>query len=519
VQGIIETIAIEEMLHMGIACNMLVSIGGHPQILTRAPAYPARLPMNIHEGLSVALAPLTRELVLTKFMAIEEPVEHLVDDPDFTPSGTKLIGQFYCELLKSFEHLSPPISTAGQLDLGELGLAGSNLTAPFANDFIIRSLDDVQAGIGLITRQGEGTDTAPFESRGDSGELAHFYQFGEIYHGHKLTTTSPFSYTSPEVVTMPSVRLVSPADDALPASIDFNRAYTSVLAGLDQAWNGGTGGLFDVVFTGMHALSEAAEKLFQGGAGPAFARVDDSGVPVPPPAAGIQPARARDEPHAAVGAVGARVSLTTGAFRPDPSVHVAYFRDLDNWSNFQATPDVRAAINLTYGFFDPWKAFARDASQEQAWTGSLAGDPVRQAVTLLAGRQQQTVEAHYGVPVPLLTILDGFERFGNDGLPDDPDRPQAPRHNMNAAIMWFVLSAFAEACVRLDISAEFWVFYMRAILCGLLNDGLFRGRFTVQGFEATPAGRLAVLQHAQAVADADLPAELRRRYLESEPAR
>jgi hypothetical protein len=90
---------------------------------------------------------------------------------------------------------------------------------------------------------------------------------------------------------------------------------------------------------------------------------------------------------------------------------------------------------------------------------------------------------------------------------------------MNAAIMWFVLSAFAEACVRLDISAEFWVFYMRAILCGLLNDGLFRGRFTVQGFEATPAGRLAVLQHAQAVADADLPAELRRRYLESEPAR
>jgi hypothetical protein len=41
----------------------------------------------------------------------------------------------------------------------------------------------------------------------------------------------------------------------------------------------------------MHALSEAAEKLFQGGAGPAFVRVDDSGVPVPPPAAGIQPAR------------------------------------------------------------------------------------------------------------------------------------------------------------------------------------------------------------------------------------
>ena len=32
-----------------------------------------------------------------------------------------------------------------------------------------------------------------------------------------------------------------------------------------------------------------------------------------------------------------------------------------------------------------------------------------------------------------------------------------PRHNMNAAIMWFVLSAFAEACIRLEISGEFRV--------------------------------------------------------------
>jgi hypothetical protein len=48
---------------------------------------------------------------------------------------------------------------------------------------------------------------------------------------------------------------------------------------------------------------------------------------------------------------------------------------------------------------------------------------------------------------------------------------------------------------------------------------LFRGRLTVQGFEATPEGQLAVCQHAQAVADADLPAELRRRYVESSLAR
>ena len=59
------------MLHMGIACNLLASIGGQPVILQRAPRYPTVLPKDIHKGLSVALAPLTRELVLKTFMAID----------------------------------------------------------------------------------------------------------------------------------------------------------------------------------------------------------------------------------------------------------------------------------------------------------------------------------------------------------------------------------------------------------------------------------------------------------------
>jgi hypothetical protein len=119
---------------------------------------------------------------------------------------------------------------------------------------------------------------------------------------------------------------------------------------------------------------------------------------------------------------------------------------------------VRAAINRTFEFLGSWVGFARDASQKQAWIDSLAGDPIRQAVAMLSDCRKQTVQAHCGVPVPLLMLLDGLERFGDDGLPNDPDRPQAPRHNMKAAIMRFVLSAFAEACVRLEISAEFWVF-------------------------------------------------------------
>ncbi len=42
----------------------------------------------------------------------------------------------------------------------------------------------------------------------------------------------------------------------------------------------------------------------------------------------------------------ARISLTTAASRPDPSVHVAYFRHLDDWPNFHPTADVQVPAVL-----------------------------------------------------------------------------------------------------------------------------------------------------------------------------
>jgi hypothetical protein len=209
------------------------------------------------------------------------------------------------------------------------------------------------------------------------------------------------------------------------------------------------------------------------------------------------------------------VSYTTGAFRPDPIVHVEYWRDLDNWSLFHATDEVRAAIEAAFATAWPWMDYAKDENQEQTWLAALADEPTRQAIDMLAARQQQTVEVHYGVPVPLLTVLDGFERFGGNRLPDDAMRPEDPRHTMNDELMWFVLGAFAEACVQLGVSAEFWTFLQRPILCGLLNDGLFRGRFHVDGFDATPEGREAVFAFVQEVTDADLPGEIRKRYARS----
>jgi hypothetical protein len=603
-RSVIVGIAGEEMLHMGIACNLLASIDGQPRIFQAAPTYPTDLPKHIHKGLSVGLEPLSRELLLRKFMAIEEPSVLFVEDPEFVASGSTLIGEFYDGIQERLEPRATSFSTARQVDLQRVFVTAER-------SFIIESFDDVRAAVDLIKRQGEGTAAGPFEvSTPEKVELAHFYQFGEIAHGRRLTRTSPFSYTG-EPVHMPVVHPVTPAASTQPEAAEFNRVYSDILRDLDRAWDvGGTAGgeKLAIARDKMFVLGGIAEQLISQRIGPPFIRVDESGMPVTPPPVGNRFARVKEILDAAVGPLpfgahgpfwrgqsrdqfiqfvyanhplvvvgngrdsnlvkalrgqkpfgrdigtpGAffrrmpagrdpvapadidfieqwindgcpddapvvfepRVSLTTGAFRPDPSVHLAYFRDLDDWSAFHATPEVRRAIDKVFGvFFQAWMPFARDPSKEAAWVESLADDAVVQAIAMLSARQKQTVEAHYGVPVPLLALLDGFERFGSDGLPDDPLRPEE-RHNMNGPSMWFVLSSFADACVQLEISTEFWLFLMRPILCGLLNDGLFRGRFPVIGFQATPEGRVAVFQHAQEVADADLRAELRQRFVDA----
>jgi Ferritin-like len=273
-RDVIVGIAREEMLHMGIACNLLASIGGQPKIVRTAPRYPTNLPKHVHKGLQVALEPLSRDLLLRTFMAIEEPATHVVDDPDFVPSGSTLISDFYDAVQHAFEppH-SPDLSTAGQIDLDNSLSKGS---------FVVANLDDVRAAIDLIKRQGEGTSTKPFENRADPEELAHFYQFGEIAHGHRLTRTAPFTYSG-DVVQMPAVRTVAPADPTAPAATQFNRLYSDLLDDLEQAWDGrGSDALGDAVGK-MFALGDAAEQMIQQGVGPPFVVVDTSGSPLGPP--------------------------------------------------------------------------------------------------------------------------------------------------------------------------------------------------------------------------------------------
>jgi hypothetical protein len=203
-----------------------------------------------------------------------------------------------------------------------------------------------------------------------------------------------------------------------------------------------------------------------------------------------------------------------------PQQHIDYWRDFDSWAMFDATQAVQDDIDVFFRAAPLWLAFAKDATKEAAWQQALAQPNLQQALGCLETKQRDTVTTHYGKPVPLLTLLDSLERFGDDSLPDDPLRPADVRHNMNGAVMWFFWSAFADACLRLAATSsaipdDFWRGTSRAIMLGAINDGLFRGRFKVTGFTANPAGKVAARQHVRNLQDAEIQAALALRYRES----
>lgn len=197
--------------------------------------------------------------------------------------------------------------------------------------------------------------------------------------------------------------------------------------------------------------------------------------------------------------------------------HNAFWRDFDNWAMFQASAEVQSAIGQVFSIHSAWRIFANSqlAADEQSFEAAINTATAKQAVELLAARQQETIAAHYGSPLPLLTLLDVFQRFGADTLPEDPLRPIAPRHNMNGAGMWFIWASFDEACRRLGIAPEFWVAHQRALLVGLLNDGLFRGRFTVNDFTNHESSKEKIREFAQQVANDELNQEIARRFRDS----
>lgn len=294
----------EEMLHMSLACNMLVSLGDDYSVGMAdpdfVPTYPGELAGGVHKGLQIRLAGLTHD-TLRVFLEIELPsmnfdnaVEALrraeMCEPE--PAGDITIGDFYQAILTAFETLDPTFHLDRQI------------TGPLSW-IPIASLADVERAIHLIVDQGEGSAKGPTEydyRPGEPIELSHFYRFLELAaeqriipmdesgekwgFGHALKLPDCFAMAPVPVGGYSSTASCAPPR-VIDLCTDFNKHYTRMLRHLDKAWDEGDQGSLVHAVEAMFSLADPARELMsipletgcdaKGTYGPDFRLVETTG--------------------------------------------------------------------------------------------------------------------------------------------------------------------------------------------------------------------------------------------------
>lgn len=283
--GRIRSVAMEEMVHMCLACNILNALGKNP-VLT-APNYPGPLPGGISGGgkqaLIVHLYPFSKES-MAQAMSIEEPESGPIDFPHelaleaAAPTFTT-IGQFYHHL-DSFLANRPASdwkANRNQIDARQF-LQGQI--------FPVNNYADAHLAIQQIVSEGEGTKDTPLDFR---GEVSHYYRFGEVFYDQVLTKAdNPKGYVwgsrlgvdwnavYPAISDPGSHDFSKDSAEARAAQDRCDEAYTRLVQDLQRAVAGEGGRLgnavramFDLRMAAKHALTVPLAVLTQV-AGPSF---------------------------------------------------------------------------------------------------------------------------------------------------------------------------------------------------------------------------------------------------------
>jgi hypothetical protein len=274
-------IVLEEMGHLGLACNMLVAVGGTPDF--HVPDYPGHLPHDIHPNLIVPLLPLSKES-LQGFRAIEFPANPPVVPEDVPGADGATIGAFYDGVLQAFKlsgQTTFPVER--QIASGQVGA------------FKVPDLDHVERAIRQIQRQGEGSSQSPAEAEVEETPIwAHYYRFSGIFHGAGLRrdlATGIWAYDGDPVILnapfpMAEVPLGGyqrahvPSDDVWKLVQRFDDAFNQMLAQMELAWATGDSMAFGKSRKLMTGLTTTARSLMStplpeggGNYGPSFRRL------------------------------------------------------------------------------------------------------------------------------------------------------------------------------------------------------------------------------------------------------
>jgi hypothetical protein len=289
--AIIRSVAMEEMLHLALGCNLLNAIGGAPSLDKPdfIPVSPGPLPGAVAE-IDVPLAPVSKLLIHCVFMEIEEPEEPLVFpverlDTFAARVAPITIGQFYQAIKAQMARLA----ASGNIFVGE---SARQLGAGLPGLIRVTDLPSANNAIDLIVKQGEGTPASPLNP---ADAPAHYYLFAAAYNARELVPrpgVPPFAYAGDPIPFDEGgvVRLVTnPTPEryegtaAAGANEQFNRTYTQLLQVLHQTFNGSPISIFGSISLMRQLRGEAlalAQIEFEPGlfAGPTFTYTPSSGT-------------------------------------------------------------------------------------------------------------------------------------------------------------------------------------------------------------------------------------------------
>lgn len=276
---IVQSVAIEEMLHLTLAANVLNALGGSPVLdsPTFIPKYPGPLPGGVDKGKQFQLSPFTTDQ-LEAFLEIERPEKPsdfpvraralAVDGADADDDKPITIGQFYNQIIDEINTtLSDSDFTHNQ----------SYQIGPDQMDHCVVVKDKASAveALTIIIDQGEGTGANPHEIFGT--DWAHYYRYQQIQKGKKLVAAPgqdpPFTFSGDTIVLDTSgvypVPVNPKASNYTPAQVRannaFNYTYTSLLKSLHDTLNGQPD-LLDTAIGLMMSLKQQAKDMMSGGA-------------------------------------------------------------------------------------------------------------------------------------------------------------------------------------------------------------------------------------------------------------
>jgi hypothetical protein len=316
--NIIRVVAVEEMLHLTLAGNLLNAVGGKPNLTAKGfvPDYPAFLPDG-ESDFQASLQPFSKTAI-HNFLQIERPAKSAHHEPleaaplavgnvatmeqhrprqgaatldrpaaasglraalvaDDTEEHFFSIGEFYKAIEDGLEALHAEHGAALFSGDPRLQVAGENYYSGGGELTPVTDLASAKSAIRLISEQGEGYEGGIFDKE---GEISHYYRFEQLLLGRYYQRGD--DYGKPTGGTVPvdweaiypikaNCKLSDyPAgSDLYRAGETFNREYAAFLGLLTRAFQGEPEVLIEAI-GGMFRLKEMIGQLMRqplGGAG------------------------------------------------------------------------------------------------------------------------------------------------------------------------------------------------------------------------------------------------------------